>query len=98
MKTFRARYTPEAARIIRKLHPTIKATIRTGIRDILKDPLLGRELQLELNGFRSLRVSRYRIIYRINEEEPCVEIHHVGPRRDVYESFRDLLSQKRPSR
>ena len=62
MKTYRARYTPEAARIIRKLHPTIKATIRTGIRDILKDPLLGRELQLDLSGFRSLRVRRYRII------------------------------------
>lgn len=94
MKTCRARYTPEAARIIRKLHPTIKATIRTGISDILKDPLLGRELQLELSGFRSLRVRRYRIIYRINEEQSYVEIHYVGPRRDVYESFRDLLAEK----
>jgi len=94
MKTYRARYTPEAARIIRKLHPAIKAAIRTGIRDILKDPLLGRELQLELSGFRSLRVRGYRIIYRINEEQSCVEIHYVGPRRDVYESLRDLLSGK----
>ncbi len=94
MKTYRARYTPEAARIIRKLHPTIKATIRTGIRDILKDPLLGRELQLELSGFWPLRVRRYCIIYRINEEQSCVEIHYVGPRRDVYESLRDLLEER----
>ena len=62
----------------------------------MKDPLDGRELQLELKGFRSLRVGKHRIIYRINEEESCVEIHYVGPRRDVYESFRDLLSGKTP--
>jgi len=95
MKTYRARYTPEASVIIKKLHPTIKAAIRVGIRDILKAPLAGQELQFELSGFRSFRVSRYRIIYRINEEDSCIEIHYVGPRRDIYESFRDLLSGTR---
>lgn len=95
---FRARYTPEGSAIIKKLHPTIKAAVRAGITEIVKDPLDGRELQLELQGFRSLRVGKHRIISRINEEESCVEIHYVGPRRDVYESFRDLLSGKRPLR
>jgi mRNA-degrading endonuclease RelE of RelBE toxin-antitoxin system len=95
---FRARYTPEASAIIKKLHPTIKVALRAGITEIVKDPLDGRELQLELKGFRSLRVGKHRIIYRINEEESCVEIHYVGPRRDVYESFRDLLSGKMPLR
>jgi mRNA-degrading endonuclease RelE of RelBE toxin-antitoxin system len=93
---FRARYTPEASAIIKKLHPTIKAAVRAGITQIAKAPLEGRELQLELKGFRSLRIGKHRIIYRINEEESCVEIHYVGPRRDVYESFRDLLSGKTP--
>jgi mRNA interferase RelE/StbE len=96
MKTYRLRYTREASRIIKKLHPTIKATIRAGIRDLLKDPLAGRELQFELKDFRSFRISRYRVIYTINHEESCIEIHHVGPRRDIYESFRDLLFRKRP--
>lgn len=93
---FRARYTPVASAIIKKLHPTVKTAVRTGITELMKDPLDGRELQLELKGFRSLRVGRHRIIYRINEEESWVEIHYVGPRRDVYESFRDLLSGKTP--
>ena len=96
MRAFRARYTPEASAIIKKLHPTVKTAVRAGITEIMKDPLDGRELQLELKGFRSLRVGKYRIIYRINEEASCVEIHYVGPRRDVYESFRDLLSGKTP--
>lgn len=96
MKTYRARYTPEVSRIIKKLHPTIKKAVREAIQDILKNPLVGRELHLELSGFRSLRVIRYRIIYRINDDESCIEIHYVGPRRDVYETFRDLLSGKGP--
>ncbi len=96
MRAFRARYTPEASAIIKKLHPTVKTAVRAGITEIMKDPLDGRELQLELKGFRSLRVGKHRIIYRINEEESYVEIYYVGPRRDVYESFRDLLSGKTP--
>ena len=98
MKAYRVRYTREASGIIKRFHPTIKAAVRAGIRDITTDPLAGRELQFELSEFRSFRVSRYRIIYRINEEESCVEIHYLGPRRDVYESFRDLLSGHRPRR
>lgn len=96
MRRYRARYTPEASAIIKTLHPTIKVAVRAGINEVMKAPLEGRELQFELSGFRSFRVSRHRIIYRINEEESCIEIHYVGPRRDVYESFRDLLSGKRP--
>jgi len=69
---FRARYTPEASAIIKKLHPTIKAAVRAGITEIVHDPLDGRELQLELQGFRSLRVGRHRIIYRIKRKRPAL--------------------------
>ena len=96
MRGYRARYTPEASAIIKTLHPTIKAAVRVGIGEIMETPLAGRELQLELRGFRSFRVSRHRIIYKINQEESCIEIHYVGPRRDVYESFRELLAEKGP--
>ncbi len=47
----------------------------------------------ELAGFRSLRVSRYRVIYRVGESERVLEIHLVGVRRDVYETFRALLQK-----
>ena len=96
MRAYRVRYTREASAILQKLHPTIKAAVRTGISEITKAPLLGRELQVELAGFRSFRVGRRRIIYKINEEESRIEIHYVGPRRDVYEIFRALLSGKEP--
>ncbi len=91
MKSYRARYTSEAAARIRKLHPQVKREIREGIRELLVTPLAGHALQFELAGLRSYRIRTYRIIYRINDDESCLDIVFVGPRRNVYEELRSLL-------
>lgn len=91
MKSYRARYTPEAAGKIRKLHPEIKKDIRDGIRRLLHDPLLGHSLHDELSGYRSLRVRTYRVIYQINDDDTMLDVVFVGPRRNVYEELRELL-------
>jgi mRNA interferase RelE/StbE len=93
MMPFRTRYTPAAAASIRHLHPSVKQAVREAIRNLAGDPELGRPLVLELAGFRSLRVSRYRVIYRVGEAERVLEIHLVAVRRDVYETFRALLQK-----
>ena len=95
MTPHRIRYTPTAARSIRHLHPSIKQAVREAIRGLGVNPLTGHQLSFELAGFRSLRVSRYRVIYRIHEPDRAVEIHLVGPRKDIYEVFRQML--ERPS-
>ena len=95
MKGYRARYTPEAADRIRKLHPQVKREIREGIRALLVSPLSGHSLQFELAGLRSYRVRTYRIIYRVNDDESCLDIVLVGPRRNVYEELRTLLLAQR---
>ncbi len=89
-----ARYTPECARLISKLPPEIKRLVRSTIDALLVKPKMGTELAGELDGYRSYRVRRYRIIYRINEEDSCIEVYHVGHRRDVYETLRSLLSRR----
>lgn len=91
MKVYRGRYTPEAAERIRKFHPQVKREIKEGIRELLLSPLAGHSLQFELAGLRSYRVRTYRIIYRINNDESCLDIVFVGPRRNVYEELRTLL-------
>ena len=93
MTPARVRYTPVAAESIRHLHPIVKQAVREAIRSLASDPLRGHPLTLELAGFRSLRVSRYRVIYRIRDR--LLEIHLVGPRRDIYEVFRQLLERAR---
>lgn len=91
MRSFRARYTSEAAQRIRKFHPDVKREIKDGIRELVGAPLAGHALQFELAGLRSYRVRTYRVIYRINDDESCLDILLVGPRRSVYEELRTLL-------
>lgn len=91
MTRYRVRYTPAAAESIRHLHPVGKQAIRQAIRRLAEDPFRGHPLTFELAAFRSLRVSRYRVIYRIQEGQRTLEIHLVGLRRDIYEIFRQFL-------
>ena len=86
------RFTPEASRILSKYHPENKKLIKRALHDLLEDPYAGGRLQGELEGYRSLKAKRYRILYNINEDKHCIEIIYVGHRRDVYEQFRLLLT------
>lgn len=92
LSRFSARYTSECARLIAKLPPDIKRLVRSTIDELVIEPAAGTELVGELDGYRSYRVRRYRIIYRVNEKASCVEVYHVGHRRDVYETLRSILS------
>ena len=94
LSKFFARYTPACARLISKLPPEIKRLIRSTIDALLAKPEMGTELTGELDGYRSYQVRRYRIIYRVNDEESCIEVYHVGHRRDVYQTLRSLLSRR----
>jgi mRNA interferase RelE/StbE len=91
-----ARYTPECSRLISKLPPEIKRLVRSTIDALLTKRDMGMELTGELEGYRSYRVRRYRIIYRVNEDDSCLEVYHVGHRRDVYETLRSLLLRTTP--
>jgi mRNA interferase RelE/StbE len=94
LSKFFALYTPECSRLISKLPPETKRLVRSTIDALLAKPEMGTELTGELDGYRSYRVRRYRIIYRVNEEESCIEVYHVGHRRDVYQTLRSLLSRR----
>ena len=91
MTLYRVRYTPTASGSIRHLHPSVKQAIREAIRGLSNDPFRGHALTFELSGFRSQRISRYRVSYRVDESKRAVEIHLVGARKDIYEVFRQLI-------
>jgi mRNA interferase RelE/StbE len=92
MKNLRLKFTPEAARLIAKLHPEGKKLIKSGLDELRQNPFLGDDLQQELSGLKSLKIKRYRVLYAIDEEGKVIQVYYVGHRRDVYEQFRDLLS------
>jgi mRNA interferase RelE/StbE len=93
MKDYKIRFTPEAARLLSKLHPESKRLIKAALQELRQSPYSGDELQQELSGFKSYKTKRYRILYDVNEEEKVLQIYYIGHRRDVYEQFRVLLTE-----
>jgi mRNA interferase RelE/StbE len=82
---FVLRVPDDVAAALRKLHPIIKLQIRVGLGNILADPYVGKPLKDELQGLRSYRVKRYRIVYRIDRKESQIAIVAIGPRKIIYE-------------
>jgi mRNA interferase RelE/StbE len=93
---FRLLYSESCRKQIRNLPPQIKPAIKSRIEEIADNPLMGKLLERELSGYLSLRVHRYRIIYRVNESDRVIEVHFVGRRRDIYELFGEHLRTVMP--
>ena len=79
--------------MVRRLHPDLKRKVRASLAEISREPHTGKLLREELEGLRSIRVSRFRIIFRIFSEETTVEIVAIGPRSNIYEETLRLVAR-----
>ena len=93
MTVYKIKFTPEAARLLSKLHPDNKKLIKIGLKELAKNPDTEGNLQEELSGFKSYKLRRYRIIYKMMEEQKAIHIYYIGHRSDVYEQFQHLLKR-----
>jgi len=93
MKKYLIRFTPEASRLISQLHPDNKRLIKNAIELLQQNPQCGDDLQEELEGFKSFKPKRYRILYTIDDQKKTIQIYYVGHRKDVYHQFRLLLDK-----
>lgn len=94
MKTpFRLRVPDPVARLLRGLHPEMKQKVRSSLARLETEPDAGKALQAELEGLRSLRAGRFRIICRMAERR-VIDIVAVGPRDRIYEETLRLLTSK----
>jgi mRNA-degrading endonuclease RelE of RelBE toxin-antitoxin system len=78
---------------IRTLHPILKKRVHAALQEIRTDPNSGKALHDDLEGYRSLRLGKFRIIYRMGARKE-IEIVAVGPRRTIYEETVRLIAQK----
>jgi len=69
----------------------LKKRIHNALELIRKQPGEGKPLQRELSGYRSFRIGKFRIIYRVTMKE--IEIVAVGPRRTIYEETARLMKK-----
>ena len=109
MKKFGMKFTPETSRILSRFHPRPprlsppqaddggqadnKKLIKQALDELRKNPYAGSDLQEELYGFKSFKLKRFRVLYKIIEEENIIQIFHIGHRKDVHEQFRRLLNE-----
>ena len=87
-------YSRTSRNEIKTLHPVIKPVIKSRIRELRDNPYLGKALERELSGYFSYRTKRFRIIYKIDEPNQNLEIHHIGHRRDIYEILSKALIEE----
>lgn len=80
--------------IIRGIHPNLKKKIKASLQIILSDPFSGKSLKEELEGLKSYRVSKFRIIYRISNRKK-IDIVAVGPRKSIYEETFKIIIRER---
>ena len=81
---YKVLFTEEARKNIQKLSKPFQSKIQQALDQIAEDPSIGKALNRELKGRWSYRVSEYRIIYRIEQQQVIVLILAVGHRKDVY--------------
>ena len=80
----------DVAVLVRGLPPEIKRKVRAGLDELIHNPDTGKPLRDDLDGLRSLRVGRFRIIYRINSPR-VIDVVAIGPRRTIYEEITKRL-------
>ena len=92
-KKNRLRVPDHIVSLIRKAHPEIKKKVRAGLEYIQTELDTGKTLKDELEGLKSDRIGRFRLIYRISTKN-IVEIVAIGPRKTIYEETIRMIKKK----
>ncbi len=85
MSRYEVRYTPTAARAIRRLPADVRCLCAAAIARLAEEPERGKRLHGVLRGLSSYRTGAYRIVYRVEQGVLLIVVVGVGHRRDVYE-------------
>lgn len=81
---YKITFTKNAQKQYNKLPNTVKPKVARAIANLSINPLKGKKLGGELNGFRSLRAWPYRIIYRINIIDRRIDVSDILHRQGAY--------------
>ena len=85
-------YSETSRKQIRKLHPQIKPIVKLQIEKLQESPFSVKWLEKELSGYLSMQAKRFRVIYKVSDIDQIVEIHYVGHRKDIYELFKEAIT------
>lgn len=75
---------PKAEKQLRKLPRHDQEKVAAAIDRLAEDPFSGKKLEGDLDGYHSVRVWPYRIIYSIEKKIVTVTVVAIGHRKDIY--------------
>lgn len=81
---WRIEYTNTAQKFIKLLGSKDKERIMNSVESLQNNPDLGKQLVGPLKGLRSLRVGKYRVIYKKEINELIILVVAVGHRKNIY--------------
>lgn len=90
---YKLRVPESVVDLVRGLHPRLKARIKAALKMIIDDPYRGKSLKDDLDGLRSVRVQRSRIVYRLIVIAKEIEIVAIGPRKSIYQETYRIISK-----
>ena len=90
---YKLRIPDYIVKFIRGLHPELKMKIKGSLKILTAEPDSGKPLKDELEGLRSIQVSRFRIIYRLEDPEE-IQIVAIGLRASIYEETYRLIKKE----
>jgi mRNA-degrading endonuclease RelE of RelBE toxin-antitoxin system len=76
------RLSHRAEKALDRAEPRVRDRLKEAIRELSKNPLLGKKLKGEFERLRSYRLSSFRIVYRFTRE--LLEVVYIDDRKDVY--------------
>ena len=80
-------YSETSRKQIRKLHPQIKPVVKSKIEKLQENPFPGKWLEKELSGYLSMQAKRFRVIYKIRDNDQTVEIQYVWSSKRYLRAF-----------
>lgn len=90
---YQLRVPDDLADLIRNLHPQLKRKIKEALKLLIADPFMGKILKEELAGLRSIRVGRFRIVYRLPHPKK-IHLVAIGPRDIIYQETYRLIQKE----
>jgi len=81
---YRIIFKSPAEKFFRKLDNLIQQRIFKKLKKLKENPRLGKPLTATLAGLWSLRIDKYRVIYKIIENKLIIIVLNINHRKDVY--------------
>lgn len=85
---FKIRLSPKAKKQLKRISRRHQFALGQIFEDLKDEPFLGKPLTRDLTGKFSYRVSVFRIVYKISEQDRIVNILSAGLRGTVYKRIR----------